>query len=174
MDYTVNEFLSQALIKARVAELGKIITEEYRNRELLVVGVLRGSVIFLSDLIREIDNPLEIDFVKASSYDNGTESSGTVKLVQDLSQDLQGRDILIVEDIVDSGRTAKFLMDTFSVRSPASIRLCTLLDKPSRRAVEISADYVGFTIPDEFIVGYGLDYAGKHRGLPYLAKIEFM
>jgi len=159
-------------IQSKVAELGRQITADYRGRQLLVIGILKGSVVFMSDLIRAIDLPLEIDFMEVSSYGKSTQSSGAVRILKDLEVDLAGRDILIVEDIIDTGLTLTYLSKILRARRPASLKICTFLDKPSRRKSEICADYTGYEIPDEFAVGYGLDYGGKYRNLPYIAVLK--
>lgn len=155
-----------------VARMGKQITEDYQGKNLLIIGVLKGSLVFMADLMREIQLPCAIDFLSVSSYGSGTSSSGEVRILKDLDQSLQGKDILVIEDILDSGNTLSFLLKTLSARNPASIRLCTLLDKPSRRKAEVYADYVGTEVEDKFIVGYGLDYAEKYRNLPYVGVLR--
>ena len=172
--YALGEVLiSRDQIAARVAEMGKEISKDYAGKELLVVGILRGSVPFMADLIREIDNPLTIDFMSVSSYGSETKSSGIVKIVKDLDEPLKGKDVIVVEDIVDSGRTLSYLLEMLRDRGPASLALCTLLDKPDRRVVHVDVDYTGFQIPDEFVVGYGLDYAQRYRNLPYIGIVKF-
>ena len=153
-------------IAAAVDKLGKQITEDYQGKELLLVGILKGSVVFFSDLIRSIDLPLKTEFMAVSSYGAATKTSGVVNLVKDLTADITGMHVLIVEDIVDSGMTLSYLKKYLSTRGAASIKIATLLDKPERRRVDLQADYIGFTIPDEFVIGYGLDYAEKYRNLP--------
>ena len=159
-------------LAAIVQRIGKQITEDYKNKNLFLVCVLKGSLIFMSDLMREIDLPCEVDFLSVSSYGNGTTSSGEVQLIKDLTCPLEDKDLLIVEDILDSGHTLSFLLKTLSARGPRSIRLCTLLDKPERRKAAVQPDYVGAQIPDKFIVGYGLDYAEKYRNLPYIGVLK--
>ena len=156
----------------KVAELGKKISEDYRDKNLLMVSVLKGSLVFMADLMRAVTIPCSIDFLSVSSYGNGTASSGEVRILKDLDCSLEGKDLLIVEDILDSGMTLSFLLKTLSARNPASIRLCTFLDKPERRRVDIRPDYVGAEVPDKFIVGYGLDYAEKYRNLPYIGVLK--
>ncbi|MDR2885033.1 MAG: hypoxanthine phosphoribosyltransferase [Deferribacteraceae bacterium] len=174
MSYSITTFISEEEIKDKVSELGRVISSEYRDKPLFVIGVMTGSVLFFADLVREIDYNVEMGFIATSSYADGSSSTGKVQLTHDITKDLTGKDVLIVDDIIDSGNTAKFLLDTFRSRGAASVKFCALLDKPSRRQVaNVSADYLGFTVPDKFIVGYGLDYAGKHRNLKYLATIEF-
>lgn len=164
--------LSEEELRAKVAEMGKTITADYRGRNLLLVTVLKGAVVFLADLMRQIDTPAEIDFMVVSSYGSGVKSSGVVKIVKDLDMPLEDKDILIVEDILDSGMTLSYLKELLASRGPRSIRIATLLDKPSRRRVDLQADYVGFTVPDEFVVGYGLDYDEHYRNLPYIGILK--
>lgn len=164
--------LSEAEIVAKVKELGDKLTEEYRGKELLVVGILKGSNVFMSDLIRQINIPLKIDFMMVSSYGNATESTGVVKIIKDIEQSISGKHLLIVEDIIDSGLTLKYLTEMLETRKPASIKLCTLLDKPARRKENVDVDYVGFEMPDEFLIGYGIDYAEYYRNLPYIGVLK--
>ena len=159
-------------LRQRVKELGCQITADYSGRRPMLISVLRGSYIFMADLTRSINLDLTVDFMAVSSYGAGTASSGQVEIKKDLSDAIEGRDLIIVEDILDSGNTLYYLMDVLRARKPASIRLCTLMDKPERRVKPIKADYVGFTIPDAFIVGYGLDYAEKYRNLPYVGVLK--
>lgn len=163
---------SEEMIKEMVSGLGKQISEDYKDKNLLLVSVLKGSVIFMSDLMRSITIPCEIDFMSVSSYGNKTKSSGTVRILKDLDRDIAGYDVLLVEDILDSGKTLNYLIDMLYARNPASIRICTLFDKPERREVDIYADYKGDSVPDEFIVGYGLDFAEKYRNLPYVGVLK--
>ena len=166
--------LSKEEIAEKVAWLAQRVSADYQGRELLVVGILKGAVVFLSDLIREITIPLSIDFMAVSSYGSSTESSGVVRILNDLDSSIEGMDVLIVEDIVDTGLTLKYLVENLKNRKPASVKVCTLLEKPARREVKVDIDYNGFTIPDEFAVGYGLDYNNKYRNLPgiYVLKKE--
>ncbi len=159
-------------LREKVAELGKKISEDYRNKNLMMVSVLKGSVVFMADLMRAIEIPCQIDFMSVSSYGNGTKSSGAVKIVKDLDHDLKGFDLLIVEDILDSGRTLDYIKHMLLQRGVKSIRICTLLDKPERREANIVPDYSCFTIPDEFVVGYGLDFAEKYRNLPFIGILK--
>lgn len=159
-------------LKKRVTELGEQITRDYRGKNLAVASVLRGSYVFMADLTRAIHLPISVDFMAVSSYGSGSTSSGQVEIKKDLSDSIEGKDLLIVEDILDSGNTLYYLMDVLSVRKPASIRICTLMDKPSRRQKPVVAAYTGFTIPDAFVVGYGLDYAEKYRNLPYVGVLK--
>ena len=159
-------------IKAKVAELGRQITRDYEGKNLLLCCILTGALVFRSDLRRQIDLPLTIDFMKVSSYGHGTESSGDVRVLLDLSVNLPEYDLLIVEDIFDSGRTLAKLTELLRVRGPRSLKLCTLFSKPERHNVELPIDYLGFELPDEFVVGYGLDYAEHYRNLPYLGVLK--
>ncbi len=155
-----------------VTRVGKQISEDYADKNLFMVSVLKGSLMFMSDLMRAIEVPCEIDFMAVSSYGAGTTTTGAVRILKDLDSSLEGKDILVVEDILDSGVTLSYLLKHLSSRNPNSIRLCTMLDKPERRKMPIQADYVGTTVPDEFIVGYGLDYAEKYRNLPYIGVLK--
>ncbi len=159
-------------LAARVAELGRQISHEYRGREPVLIGVLTGAVIFLSDLMRAMDVPIECDFMAVSSYGPRSRSTGVVKITADLSGSIEDRDVLLVEDIIDTGRTIAYLRRNLETRHPESVRVCALLDKIERREVPVELDFVGFTIPNEFVVGYGLDYAGLYRNLPYLAALD--
>ena len=163
---------SEEELRQRVKELGCQITADYSGREPMLVSVLRGSYIFMADLTRSINLDVTVDFMVVSSYGAGTVSSGQVEIKKDLSDAIEGRDLIIVEDILDSGNTLYYLMDVLRARKPASIRICTLMDKPERRTKPITADYVGFTIPDAFIVGYGLDFDEKYRNLPYVGVLK--
>ena len=165
--------IDEQSVQQRVAELGQSISEDYAGKDLILICVLKGGVAFLTDLMRQITIPHEIDFLAISSYGVGQrESSGAVRLLMDLKADIAGRDVLIIEDIVDSGRTMDYLARTLWARQPASLRICTLLNKPSRRQIEVTLDYVGFDIPDEFVLGYGLDFDEKLRNLPYVAVLK--
>ena len=164
--------ISEEELASIVAQLGAKISEDYKDKNLLMVSVLKGSVVFMSDLMRAVDIHCEIDFMSVSSYGDKTKSSGTVRILKDLDRDISGYDVLLVEDILDSGKTLSHLMELLYARNPASIRICTLFDKPERREVDIFADYKGISVPDEFIVGYGLDYAEKYRNLPYIGVLK--
>ena len=164
--------LSEDEIREKVRELGGKITADYKNSNLMLVTVLKGAVVFLADLMRQIDVPAEIDFMVVSSYGSGVKSSGVVKIVKDLDVPLAGKDILIVEDILDSGLTLSYIKELLESRGPRSIRIATLLDKPSRRKVDLQADYIGFSVPDEFVIGYGLVYDEKYRNLPYIGILK--
>jgi hypoxanthine phosphoribosyltransferase len=159
-------------VAARVRELGASIAADYEERVPVLVGVLKGAVVFLADLMRAIPVPLECDFIAVSSYGAATRSSGIVELTKDLSMSVEGREVLVVEDIVDTGRTLDYLRRNLETRRPRSLRVCTLLDKPARREVPVALHYVGFAIPDAFVVGYGLDWNGRHRNLPHVAVLD--
>jgi len=164
--------ITEEEIQAKVKELGGILTKEYDGRFPLAIGVLKGAMPFMADLLKHIDTYLEMDFMDVSSYGHATVSSGEVKIVKDLNTSVEGRDILIIEDIIDSGLTLSYLVDLFRYRKANSIKIVTLLDKPSGRKADIQADYTGFTVPDEFVVGYGLDYAEKYRNLPFIGVLK--
>jgi hypoxanthine phosphoribosyltransferase len=159
-------------IQEKVRELGERITEDYRGERPLLVGVLRGAVIVLGDLMRKIDLPCEIDFMDISSYGTGTSSSGVVRILKDLEEDITGRHVLVVEDIIDTGLTLSYLLRSLQARKPASLKVFALLSKPSRRRVELDVKYLGFEVPDEFVVGYGLDFAGAYRNLPDICVLK--
>lgn len=163
---------SEDQLKARVTEIAKEIEQDYEGKEIMLISVLRGSFVFMADLCRAIDLPCTLDFMSVSSYGKGTSSSGQVQITKDLSEDISGRHIIVVEDILDSGNTLSYLLKILEHRHPASIRLCTLLDKPDRRVKQVDVHYSGFTIPDAFVVGYGLDYAEKYRNLPYIGILK--
>ena len=165
-------FFSEEELKKRVAEIAAEINRDYAGKEPMLISVLRGSFVIMADLIRKIEVPCTVDFMSVSSYGRGTTSSGQVQITKDLSDDIEGKDIIVVEDILDSGNTLSYLLQLLRARKPASMRLCTLLDKPDRRVKEVHVDYTGFTIPDEFVVGYGLDYAEKYRNLPYIGILK--
>lgn len=164
--------LTEEKIDHIVKELGKRISKDYKGKNLVLVSILKGSVVFMADLMRAIDIPCTIDFMVVSSYGNGTESSGVVKIIKDLDTDLSGKDLLIVEDILDTGRTLSSLRKILEMRNPSSIKICTFLDKPDRRLSDIKADYVGARIPDAFVVGYGLDYDEIYRNIPYVGILK--
>lgn len=164
--------ISQDEIKEKVKELGQLITKDYKDKDLMVIGILKGCIVFLSDLIREINLPLTMDFMVVSSYGSSTKSSGVVRIVKDLEKDIAGKDILIVEDIVDTGLTLSYLVEYLKSRNASSVKICTLLEKPDRRKAEVDLEYVGFHIPDEFVVGYGLDYAELYRNLPFVCVLK--
>ena len=165
--------ITEEEIKEKIKLLGEKISNDYKDSDnLLLVGVLKGAVVFMADLIRHIDIPLNIDFMAVSSYGSSTESSGVVRILKDLDETVEGKDILIVEDIIDSGLTLSYMCDILRSRKPNSIKICTLLDKPSRRKIDLKVDYTGFEIPDYFVVGYGLDYAEKYRNLPDICVLK--
>lgn len=164
--------LSEEKLAKRIAEIGAEITADYAGKEILMIGVLRGAVIFMSDLARSIKVPVAIDFMAVSSYGAGTTSSGVVRILKDLDENVEGKHILVIEDIIDSGLTLNYLLDNLKSRKPASIKLCTLLNKPERRKVDVKIDYNGFNVPDYFVVGYGLDYAEKYRNLPFIGILK--
>ncbi len=164
--------ISEEELRAKNIEIGKQITKDYKGKEVLVVGILKGSSVFMSDLIREIDLPLQIDYMVVSSYGTSTESSGVVRIVKDLQHSIEGKHILIVEDIVDTGLTLAYITEILRGRGPASVEICTLLDKPARRKKTFHIEYIGFEVPDEFIVGYGIDYAELYRNLPFVGALK--
>ena len=174
LDRDIDHILvTEEQLKAKVNELGAQITRDYAGRDLLLVSILKGSVVFMADLMRAIQMPCGIDFMVVSSYGGAnTTSTGLVKIVKDLDQDLSGKDLLIVEDILDTGITLSHLVPMLKLRNPASVRLCTILSKPSRRKADIEPDYLGFEVPDAFVVGYGLDYDEKYRNLPYVGVLK--
>lgn len=163
---------SKEKLAQKVQELGKKITSDYQDKELVLIGVLKGANIFMGDLMREIDIPLKIDFIAVSSYGQSTESSGVVKILKDLDHSIENKHVLIIEDIIDTGLTLHYLCDNLLSRKPKSLKICTLLDKPERRKVNIAVDYKGFDIPDEFIIGYGIDYGERYRNLPYVGILK--
>lgn len=163
---------TESELKNRVAELAAEINRDYAGKSPMLISVLRGSFIFMADLVRKLTIPCTVDFLSVSSYGKGTKSSGQVQITKDLSEDISGRDIIVVEDILDSGNTLSYLLQILQARHPASVRLCALLDKPSRRVKPVTANYTGFSIPDYFVVGYGLDYAEKYRNLPYIGVLK--
>jgi hypoxanthine phosphoribosyltransferase len=164
--------IEQEPLQARIAELGEEISREYEGRDLLLVGVLKGAVFFMADLMRELTVPCEIDFMAISSYGAATDSSGVVRILKDLDANIAGRDVLVVEDIIDSGLTLSYLMRSLKARKPASLEICALLTKPERREIEVPVKFVGFEIPNKFVIGYGLDFAERYRNLPYVAVLH--
>lgn len=169
----VKVLLSEEEVDARIKELGEQISKEYEGKEVHLICVLKGGSFFMCELAKRISVPVSIDFMSVSSYGCETKSSGVVKIVKDLDDSIMGKDVIVIEDIIDSGRTLSYLLEMLKERKPESLRLCTLLDKPDRRVVDVNIDYLGFSIPDEFVVGYGLDYAQKYRNLPYIGVVEF-
>jgi len=164
--------LTREQLQEKVKELGKKISEDYKDKNLMIICVLKGGVVFTTDLIREITIPLELDFMAISSYGASTSTSGVVRILKDLETNIEGKDILIVEDIIDSGLTLKYLKEMLISRGPNSVKICTILNKPQRRQENVKVDYIGFDIPDEFVVGYGLDYAEKYRNLPFVGVLK--
>ncbi|GIW53972.1 MAG: hypoxanthine phosphoribosyltransferase [Nitrospiraceae bacterium] len=164
--------VTQEEMRTRIRELGRQITADYAGKDLILVGVLKGAYAFYADLARAIRIPMRVDFIVVTSYDSKARTTGKVKMVSDLTEDIKGRDVLLVEDIVDSGLTVQYLVKTLAKRKPRSIKVCTLLSKPERRKVDAQVDYVGFKIPNKYVVGYGLDYQQKYRNLPYLAVLD--
>lgn len=173
MKETIKVLFTQEQVIERIRQMGEKISKDYAGKELHLICVLRGGSFFMCELSKYITIPVTIDFMSVSSYGSGTESSGTIKIIKDLDDSIEGKDVLVVEDIIDSGRTLSRLMELLSSRKPESLSLCTLLDKPERRVIEVDVDYTGFEIPDLFVVGYGLDYAQKYRNLPYIGQVCF-
>ena len=174
-EYAIDQLISAKAIAARVESLAREISAFYAGTDkLVVVGLLRGSFVFIADLVRELDLPVEVDFLEVSSYGNSTQSSREVRILKDLRGAIEGRDVLVVEDIVDTGHTLKRVLEILGTRRPARLEACALLDKPSRREVDIRAKWIGFEIPDEFVVGYGIDYAQRNRNLPHIGKVRFL
>ena len=173
--YVIDEMISAKSIAARVEALAKEIRESFAGTEkLVVIGLLRGSFVFIADLVRELDLPVEVDFLETSPYGNSMESSREVRILKDLRGEIEGRDILVVEDIVDTGHTLKHVLELLATRHPRRIEVCALLDKPSRREVDIKATWTGFVIPDKFVVGYGIDFAQRDRNLPHIGAVRFL
>ena len=172
MAETIKELFSEEAIDARIRELGAQISRDYAGKELHLICVLKGSSFFTCELAKRITVPVYLDFMSVSSYGNHTKSSGVVKVIKDLDEAIEGKHVLVVEDIVDSGRTLSYLLENLKSRKPKSLKLCTLLDKPERRVTDVHVDYTGFEIPDEFVVGYGLDYMQHYRNLPYVGVVE--
>ena len=168
----VHEYLSEEKVTNRVAEMAAQISEVYGDEPICLICILKGSVFFTVELAKRITSPVELEFMCVSSYGSGTKSSGVVKITKDLDVSIEGKNVLVIEDIIDSGRTLSYLLENLKTRNPKSLRLCTLLDKPDRRVVNVDVDYVGFEIPDEFVVGYGLDCDQKFRNLPYIGYVE--
>ncbi|WP_105617034.1 hypoxanthine phosphoribosyltransferase [Vallitalea okinawensis] len=164
--------ISETDLEKRISELGVEITKDYANKDLLVVGILKGANIFMSDLVRQIDQSIMMDFMVVSSYGTEAVSSGVVKIIKDLDFDIEGKDILIVEDIIDTGLTLSYLKEYLMNRKAASVKICSLLNKPSRRVNHVTIDYLGFEVPDEFIIGYGIDYAEHYRNLPFIGTLK--
>ena len=169
----ISVLIEEEKVDKRIEELGKKISEEYAGKEVHLICILKGSIFFTCELAKRITVPVTIDFMSCSSYGAGTKSSGVVKLVKDLDEPLEGKNVIVIEDIIDSGNTLHYLVEILYKRKPNSIKICTLLDKPERRTADVKVDYSGFNIPDEFVVGYGLDYAQKYRNLPFIGVVEF-
>ena len=171
--YDISVYLTEEQLNKRIAEIGAQITEKYRGQSVYLICILKGSIFFTTELAKRIDLPMTMDFMSVSSYGGDTKSSGVIKIVKDLDEPLRDKDVIVVEDIVDSGRTLSYLLDMLKARGPKSMALCTLLDKPDRRVVnDFEVDYTGFVIPDKFVVGYGLDYDQRYRNLPYIGFVE--
>ena len=170
MAETIRVMIPEEEVDAKIAELGKKISEDYAGKQVHLICILKGSVFFTCELAKRITVPVSLDFMSVSSYGDGTSSSGIVKIAKDLDESLEGKDVIVIEDIIDSGRTLYYLMEVLGKRQPNSLKLCTLLDKPDRRVRDVKVDYVGFEIPDEFVVGYGLDCGEYYRTLPYIAE----
>ena len=173
MSEKIRVLLSEAEVDARIQEVADVINRDYEGKEVHMICVLKGGVFFMCELAKRITRPVTLDFMSVSSYGSDTKSSGVVKIVKDLDESLKDKDVIVVEDIVDSGRTLSYLLEMLRDRGPASLRLCTLLDKPERRVIDVHVDYTGFNIPDEFVVGYGMDYDQRYRNLPYIGVVEF-
>lgn len=173
MKERIKVLLTEEEVDARIKQLGEQISKDYQDRDVHLVCVLKGGSFFMCELAKRITVPVTMDFMSVSSYGSDTQSSGVVKIVKDLDESIKDKDVIVVEDIVDSGRTLSYLMEMLQGRNPATLRLCTLLDKPDRRIVDVDVDYTGFQIPDEFVVGYGLDYDQRYRNLPYIGVVEF-
>ena len=172
MKEQIQVMFSEEEVNARIAEIAAQINEDYKGEEIVAIGILRGGVYFCTELTKRITVPVILDFMEASSYGSGTDSSGQVQITKDLIEDIAGRHVIVVEDIIDTGRTLSKLLDNLRARKPKSLKLCTLLDKPERRVVQVQVDYNGFVIPNKFVIGYGMDYAQKYRNLPYIGVVE--
>lgn len=172
MEDKIRVLLTEEEVDEKIKKLGQKISEDYAGRSVHLICVLKGGAFFMCELAKRITVPVSMDFMSVSSYGSGTESSGAVKIIKDLDEPIENKEVLIVEDIIDSGNTLHYLMEILYKRKPADIKICTLLDKPERRTADVHVDYVGFNIPDEFVVGYGLDYAQKYRNLPYIGVVE--
>ncbi len=172
MDRIEEVLITREDIAEKVKELGKRISEDYKGKNLLMVGVLKGGIVFLADLLREVTIPVDMDLISVSSYGSGTNSTGIVKILKDLDVSIQNKHVLIVEDLIDTGLTLRYLKELLATRNPASVKACTIFDKPSRRLVDVPIEYNGIAIPNKFVVGYGLDYAGEYRNLPDLCTLK--
>ena len=173
MSENVKVMITEEKLTRRIQQLAQQISEDYAGKQVMLLCILKGSVFFTCELARHMTIPVTMDFMSVSSYGDGTSSSGVVRLVKDLDESIEGKDVIVIEDIIDSGRTLSYLMENLSSRRPRSIALCTLLDKPQRRTCEVNVDYVGFEIPDEFVVGFGLDYAQRYSNLPFIGVLSF-
>lgn len=173
MKENVRVLITEDDVDKKIGEIGKKISEEYAGKNVHLICVLKGGVFFMCELAKRITVPVSMDFMSVSSYGSGTESSGSIKMIKDLDESIEGKDVIIVEDIIDSGRTLSKLVELLKTRKPKSMKICTLLDKPDRRVVDVHVDYTCFNIPDEFVVGYGLDYDQRYRNLPYIGVVEF-
>ncbi|MGL5000682.1 MAG: hypoxanthine phosphoribosyltransferase [Cetobacterium sp.] len=171
MDYIIEKMISEQDLQTRIREVAKDIEKDYAGKNLICVGLLKGSIMFMADLLKSVEMDLAMDFMKVSSYHGGTDSTGVVKILKDVDADLTGKDVLIIEDIIDTGLTLESVKKFLMTKQPNSLKVCSLLDKPSRRKVDMVGEYIGFEIPDEFVVGYGLDYDELHRNLPYIGKV---
>ncbi|MBC2851680.1 MULTISPECIES: hypoxanthine phosphoribosyltransferase [unclassified Cetobacterium] len=171
MDYTIEKMISEEVLQVRIREVAKEIEKDYQGKDLICVGLLKGSIMFMADLLKNVELDLAMDFMKVSSYHGGTDSTGVVKILKDVDEDLTGKDVLIIEDIIDTGLTLESVKKFLMSKKPNSLKVCSLLDKPSRRKVDMVGEYIGFEIPDEFVVGYGLDYDELYRNLPYIGKV---
>lgn len=172
MNEQIQVMFSEEEVNARIAEIAAQISEDFKGEEIIAIGILRGGVYFCTELTKRITVPVILDFIEATSYGSATESSGQVRITKDLIEDIAGKNVVVVEDIIDSGRTLSQLLENLRSRNPKSLKLCTLLDKPDRRVVEVPVDYNGFQIPNQFVVGYGMDYAQRYRNLPYIGVVE--
>lgn len=170
----INVLISEETVDAKIKEIGEKISKEFEGQQVHLLCILKGSVFFTCELAKRITVPVTVDFMSVSSYGDGTSSSGVVRIVKDLDETIEGKNVVVIEDIIDSGRTLSYLLEILQKRNPRNLKLCTLLDKPDRRVRDVKVDYVGFEIPDEFVVGYGLDYAQKYRNLPYIGVVEFV
>ena len=173
MSEKIHELISEADVSAKIAELGAQISKDYDGEEVYMLCILKGGVFFMTELAKHVTVPVTLDFMSVSSYGSQTRSSGNVRIIKDLDTPIEGKNVLVVEDIIDTGRTLAYLLDNLQQRNPKSLKLCTLLDKPEERVTEVDVDYVGFQIPDKFVVGYGLDYDQHYRNLPYIGVVEF-
>ncbi len=173
MSETIHELISEADVAAKIAELGAQISKDYEGEDIYMLCILKGGVFFMTELAKHVTVPVSLDFMSVSSYGSQTRSSGNVRIIKDLDTPIEGKHVLVVEDIIDTGRTLAYLLENLQQRKPKSLKLCTLLDKPEQRVTEVDVDYVGFQIPDKFVVGYGLDYDQHYRNLPYIGVVEF-